>query len=75
MFGDVFDFFAAGEFADAAIEIGELLEGKGVVEAAHGSFMRDGLEAVAGRAADALGGRIGGDEFRIFFFELLELVE
>ena len=37
--------------------------------------MGDGLEAVAGRAADALSGRIGSDEFWIFLFELLEFVE
>src|ERR1700722_16675805 len=55
--------------------MGEPRERKGVVEAAHGSLVGDGLEAVARRAADALSGRIGSDEFWIFFFELLEFVE
>ena len=75
MLGNVLDFLAAGEIADAAIEIGEFLEGKGIVEAAHGGFVGDGLESFAGRAANALGGRIRSDELGIFFFELLELIE
>ena len=56
VFGDVFDFFAAGEFADAAIEIGEFVEREGVVEADHRGFVADLLKTFAGDAADALGG-------------------
>ena len=66
VFGDVFDLFAAGEFADAAIEIGELVEREGVVEADHRGFMADLLKTFAGDAANALGGRIGRGEFRDF---------
>src|SRR6267154_191179 len=72
--GDVLDFFAAAALAHAAVEIGQGLVGKSVVQAEHGAGVLDGLEAFAGSGAYADGGRIGRDEVRMRGLEFLEAV-
>jgi hypothetical protein len=70
--GDVAVWGAAEEVADAAVEIAELGFVEGVVEAEEGRAVGDFDEALARFAADALGGRIGGDQFGVLGFEGLE---
>ena len=72
--GDVVDGEIAGELADAAVPVGELFGGVGVVEREHGAGVADLFEAFGGLAADALGGRVGGEQLGVRGFDALELV-
>ena len=72
-FGDVAVFGAAEQVADAAVEIAQLGFVEGVVEAEHGGAVLDLDEAFARFAADALGGRIGREQFGVLRFQRLEL--
>src|SRR5712672_1980952 len=72
--GDVLDFFAAAALANAAVEIGQGLVGKSVVQAEHRASVLHGLEAFAGSGAYADGGRIGRDESGMRGLQLLEAV-
>ncbi len=47
----------------------------GVVDRQHRHGMRDGDEVVDGGAADPPGGRVGGLQVRVGFFELLQLAQ
>ena len=51
------------------------IAGKDIVERKHGHAVADGLEAGDGLAADALGGRIGREQFGIRFFEIPQLAK
>ena len=57
---------ALDKFADFGLGIG-------VVQAEHRDEMLDWLEFGEGRAADALGGRLGCGQVREFFFEFEQL--
>src|ERR1019366_5596741 len=71
-FGDVTVFGAAEEVADAAVEIAELGFVEGVVEAQQGRAVQHLAESLARFSADALRGRIGGEQFGVFGFQGLE---
>jgi len=71
-FGYVLEGLIAEEVADALIEGAEFGFVEGVVEAEHGGGMAELDEAFAGGAADALGGRVRGDERGVGLFEGLE---
>ncbi len=73
-FADIVDVFAAAEFVDAAFPVAQLVFAVSIVEREHGRGVRRFDEALARLAADALGGRVGRDQFRMLSFELLELV-
>jgi hypothetical protein len=73
VFGDVIDFFAAGELAHAAVEIAQRVHGKCVVEAHHRHPVAHLLKSFARRAAHALRGGIGSEQLRVLVFQLLEL--
>ena len=72
-FAHVVDVVAAAEFVHAALPVAQFVLAVGVVEREHGRGVRRFDKALAGLAADALGGRIGRDQFRMFVFELLQL--
>ncbi len=72
-FADVVDVVAAAEFMHAALPVAQFVLAVGVVEREHGRGVRRFDEAFARLAADALGGRVGRDQFRMFGFELLQL--
>jgi hypothetical protein len=67
--------FGGEEFGDAAVEVAEFAFMEGVVEAEHRGGMGRLEEALAGLAADALGGGIGGTEVGVGVFEVEELAE
>jgi hypothetical protein len=74
-FGGVGEGLSGEEVADAAVEIAELAFVEGVVEAEHGRGVAEFDETVAGLAADALGGGIGRNNFRVICFESLEFAQ
>ena len=72
--GHILDRQRAGQLAAAGVPGGQLLGGVGVVQREHGPRVRDLAEALGGLAADALGGRVGGEQLGVRGFELLQLV-
>ena len=72
-FANVVDVVAAAQFVDAAFPVAQFVLAVGVVERQHGRGVRRFEESFARLAADALGGRIGSDQFGMFGFELLQL--
>ena len=73
-FGHVFNREQAGELAHAAIPVGQLFGGVGVVKAEHGAGVAHLLEAFGGLAAYALGGRVRREHLGMRGFDALELV-
>ena len=72
--GGVLDGQIAGQLAHAAVPVGQLFGGVGVVEREHGPRVAHFLEALGGLAAHALGGRVGREQLGMRGFEALELV-
>ena len=62
-------------FVDAAIELAHVGFFESVAEAEHRNFVTHLSERGQRHAADALGRRVAGDQFRIGRFQRLELVE
>ena len=61
------------DLAHPAVKVHQLFLGKGVVQAFHGDLMFHLFKGVQGRAAHALGGRIGMNPLRMVVFQLLQL--
>ena len=66
--------FAAAELVHAPLPVAEFVFAVSVVERKHGRGVRRFDETFARLAAHALRGRVGGDQFRMLGFELLQLV-
>ena len=62
-------------FGDTAVELAQVDFFEGVAEAEHGDFVANLGERGQGRIADALGGRVGGDQVRVVGFKGLEFAE
>ena len=72
--GGVFDRQRAGQLAHTAVPVGQLFGGVGVVQREHGPRVAHFFEALGRLAADALGGRVGGEQFGMRGLKALELV-
>src|SRR4029077_7695195 len=72
---DVVDFFTPDQLADAPVEGLEFLERECIVEADHRRLVPNSLGACAGRATNALCGRIRRYQLRVLGFQLLQLIE
>ena len=70
---NIVDVFTPAKFVDSPFPVAELVFAVGVVQREHGRRVRRLEEAFAGLAAHALRGRVWGDQFGIFGFELLQL--
>ena len=73
-FADVVDVFAAAEFVHAPFPVAQFVFAVGVVERQHRRGVRHFDESLARLAADALGGRIGRDQFWDARFQILQLL-
>jgi hypothetical protein len=60
---------------EAGLELADLVGGVGVVQTEHGHAVLDRGEPFGHGPADALGGRVGGDEVRVCRLQLFEFVE
>jgi hypothetical protein len=73
-FADAGDFLVPAEFVDAALPVAQFLRGVGVVQREHGGGVRQLDEALARRAAHALGRRVGGDQAGMLGLQALQLL-
>jgi hypothetical protein len=68
---DPFHRFAREQFGDTLAVLAQLLDAVGVVDREHRPAMLDLLQVGDGLFADALGGAVGRNQFRMLRFELL----
>ena len=73
-FGRIFDGQSAGQFVHAAVPVGQLFGGVGVVEREHGPRVLRLFEALGRLAAHALRRRVGRDQLGMRRFKSLQFV-
>ena len=74
-FADVVELGAPTEFVHSPLPVAQLVRAVGIVEREHGGRMPHLEKFLARLAAHSLGGRIGGNQFRMLRLEPLQLVD